>query len=139
MAQVTLKFYVLFHNLKSPLVRDSLVLSIRHRMLREGSFTLSSWKLTSFPFLEVEEIIEQEVEAVLESTPSGPHNRIIVVGKLIDALESDAAWVELYGITGELIVPDIHNEGGEIGELLKKAKKVRHDCPLSPSMCLTRS
>jgi hypothetical protein len=73
----------------------------------------------------VEDIIEQEVKAVLASSPPSLHNRIILVGKLIDALESDAGWVELYGITGELIVPITHDEEGEIGELLEKVKKVR--------------
>ena len=60
---------------------------------------------------------------MLEESPSLQHH-LILVGKLVDALESDAGWVELYGITGELIVPNIHEELGEIGELLKKAKQV---------------
>jgi len=51
-------------------------------------------------------------------------NRIILTGKLIDALESDAGWVEIYGITGELIVPDTHEADVGIQELLLKAKKV---------------
>ena len=71
----------------------------------------------------MESIIESCVQTVLENSPSRQHH-IILVGKLVDALESDARWVELYGITGELIVPDIHEEQGEIGELLKKAKQV---------------
>ena len=71
----------------------------------------------------MESIIESCVQTVLEDSPSRQHH-IILVGKLVDALESDARWVELYGITGELIVPNIHEEQGEIGELLKKAKQV---------------
>jgi len=47
-----------------------------------------------------------------------------LVGNLIDALESDAGWVELYGITGELIVPDTYKEEDEIDGLLKRVKKV---------------
>jgi len=88
-------------------VRESLILTIKYRMLRE----------------EVESIIESYVQTVLEESPSLQHH-IILVGKLVDALESDAGWVELYGITGELIVPDIHKEQGEIGELLKKARQL---------------
>ncbi|CAA7265369.1 unnamed protein product [Cyclocybe aegerita] len=88
-------------------VRESLTLSIKYRMLRE----------------EVESVIEDEVQAVLEECPSTVQHRIALVSKLIDALESDAAWVELYGITGELVVPDIHKETGEVGELFKKARK----------------
>lgn len=60
---------------------------------------------------------------VLQDSPSLQHH-IILVGKLVDALESDAGWVELYQITGELIVPDIHEEQGEIGNLLKKTRQV---------------
>jgi trafficking protein particle complex subunit 10 len=71
----------------------------------------------------VESIIEYHVQTVLKDSPSLQHHNILV-GTLVDALESDAKWVELYGITGELIVPDIHEEQGELGELLKKAKQV---------------
>ncbi|KAF8810122.1 hypothetical protein BYT27DRAFT_7135471 [Phlegmacium glaucopus] len=99
-------------------VRESLILTIKYRMLRE----------------EVESIIESHVQAVLEDSPSLQHHTILV-GKLVDALESDAAWVELYGITGELIVPDIHEEEGEIGELLKKARQLlaKHSHPEPPA------
>ena len=71
----------------------------------------------------MEAIIKACVQTVLEGSPSLQHH-IILVGKLVDALESDAGWVELYGITGELIVPNIHEEQGEIGELLKTARQV---------------
>lgn len=73
---------------------------------------------------EVEEVIERQVQAVLEESPSTLENRIILVDKLIDALENDASWVELYGITGELVVPDAHDENDEIQELLLRATKV---------------
>lgn len=73
----------------------------------------------------MESIIESCVQTVLEESPSRQHH-IILVGKLVDALESDAGWVELYGITGELIVPNIQEEQGEIGELLKKARQVNN-------------
>jgi hypothetical protein len=77
----------------------------------------------NFP-IEVESIVEAQVRSILESSLSSPHHRIIIVSKLIDALESDATWVEMYGITGELMVPDSLKEEGEIGELLEKARKV---------------
>ena len=76
--------------------------------------------------IEVESIVDAQVRSILESSPSSPHHRIILVSKLIDALESDAAWVDMYGITGELVVPNSLKEEGEIGELLKKARKVGH-------------
>jgi len=72
---------------------------------------------------EVESIVEAQVRSVLESSPSSPHHRITLVSKLIDALESDAAWVDMYGITGELVVPSSLKEEGEIGDLLNKARK----------------
>ena len=61
---------------------------------------------------------------ILEESPTSVENRIITIGKLIDALESDAGWVELYGITGELIVPSTDDENAEVNELLLKARKV---------------
>lgn len=81
---------------------------IKYRMLRE----------------EVESIIEKEVRKLVKGTPASHQHRILVVSKLINALESDAAWVYLYDITGELHVPDVQKEPGEIGELLQKARQV---------------
>jgi len=83
----------------------------------------------------VESIIESHVQAVLKDSPSLQHH-IVLVGKLVDALESDATWVGLYGITGELIVPDIHKEQGEIGELLKKARQVNNIVCSMGTLCL---
>ncbi|KAF8968386.1 trafficking protein particle complex subunit 10 [Flammula alnicola] len=88
-------------------VRESLTLRIKYRMLRE----------------EVESIIQDQVRAILEESPATLQRRIVLVGKLIDALESDAAWVDMYGITGELAVPHIAKEDGEVGDLLKEARK----------------
>lgn len=47
---------------------------------------------------------------------------------LIDALERDAAWVHLYGITGELIVPEIQHDDRRIQDLFDKARKVFISC-----------
>lgn len=83
----------------------------------------------------MESIIESHVQSVLEDSPS-PQHHVILVNKLVDALESDAAWVELYGITGELIVPDIHKEQDDIGELLKKARQVNTRVCSTLTLCL---
>jgi len=115
-------FYSIF--LTCPSVRESLYLNIKYRMLREGAFRCLNYPSVLNLRLEVEHIIEREVEAVLQASPSSLKTRIILVGNLIDALESDAGWVELYGITGELIVPDTYKEEDEVGELLKKVKQV---------------
>jgi len=42
-------------------------------------------------------------------------------------LESEAGWVEMYGITGELVVPEILNQDSEVDSLLKDARKVSVD------------
>ena len=77
--------------------------------------------------LEVESIIESQVRAIIEEKESSSHHRITVVSRLVDALESDAAWVEMYGITGELNVPELRKKeelSEEVAELLKEARKV---------------
>ncbi|KAF8911173.1 trafficking protein particle complex subunit 10 [Gymnopilus junonius] len=99
-------------------VRESLTLNIKYRMLRE----------------EVESIIESEVRTIIEENDSSPHHRITVVSKLIDALESDAAWVDMYGITGELNVPEpakLDKQSGEISDLFKE-RLAEHRHPESP-------
>ena len=58
------------------------------------------------------------------------------MSKLVEALERDAAWVELYRITGELHVPETARDGEEEedGELLAAAKQVRKFALLKPSV-----
>ncbi|KAF9476341.1 hypothetical protein BDN70DRAFT_923371 [Pholiota conissans] len=87
-------------------VRESLTLCIKYRMLRE----------------EVESIVQGLVREILEEIQLKAHTRIVLVSKIIDALESDAAWVEMYGITGELLVPSTKDDG-EHAELLQEARK----------------
>lgn len=50
----------------------------------------------------------------------------MLVNKLINALESDAAWVDMYGITGELIVPETPPDGEGDADLLEDVKKARY-------------
>ncbi|PPQ67646.1 hypothetical protein CVT25_012674 [Psilocybe cyanescens] len=88
-------------------VRESLILRIKYRMLRE----------------EVESIVERHVRSIIEENESSSGQRIIVVSKLIDALESEAAWVEMYGITGELVIPKTAKRDDEADELLEEARK----------------
>jgi hypothetical protein len=90
-------------------VRESLNLMIRYRILRE----------------EVESVIESVVAKVLGD--STKHHRITLVNKLVAALEHDAGWVELYGITGELNVPVTPYEQTEkdLCKLLDRAMKVQ--------------
>lgn len=74
--------------------------------------------------LEVESVVEDALRSVLDDSEDSMQHRIYLVGKLVDALESDAAWVEMYGITGELNVPAIRDEEGVRAELLERTLKV---------------
>lgn len=60
----------------------------------------------------------------MEEFPSKAHTRTVLVSRLVNALESDAAWVEMYGITGELAVPQINEGDPEFDDLMKEAVKV---------------
>jgi hypothetical protein len=77
--------------------------------------------------VEVESVIESVVAKVLADSPSTKHHRITLVNKLVAALEHDAGWVELYGITGELNVPVTPYEQTEydLCHLLDSAMKVQ--------------
>jgi len=51
---------------------------------------------------EVEFVVEEAVECAIKETPSWKIHRIPLISKLIKMLETDASWVEMYGISGEL-------------------------------------
>jgi hypothetical protein len=73
----------------------------------------------------VKSLIEHSVESVLMNSPSLLSQRPSLVDTLVEALERDATWVEMYGITGELKVPGPQDEG-EFSETLSQVKKVRN-------------
>ena len=75
----------------------------------------------------MEYIIEKAVTRVLADSPSTNHHRVTIVNTLVKALENDAGWVDLYGITGELNVPGTPQAQAEDGlrQLLERAMKVR--------------
>ncbi|TFK43010.1 trafficking protein particle complex subunit 10 [Crucibulum laeve] len=89
-------------------VRESLTLYIKYHMLRE----------------EVESLIEEQVREVLDDSPSQQEQRVMLVKRLVEALERDATWVDMYGITGELVVPEMLEEDPEINDLLVKITKL---------------
>jgi hypothetical protein len=70
--------------------------------------------------VEVESLVKQAVETVVTDSPSWLPHRKVLVGRLIEVLESDAAWVEMYGITGTLHVPALSSDKGELSEPLSK-------------------
>ncbi|KII88634.1 hypothetical protein PLICRDRAFT_110377 [Plicaturopsis crispa FD-325 SS-3] len=89
-------------------VRESLRLLITYRMLRE----------------EVESMIRRTVEDVTKESTSQLFQRELMINRLIEALESDASWVEKYGITGELHVPPHPDKNAELDEALSEVKKI---------------
>ena len=50
-------------------------------------------------------MLEQAIDEVLDDFPQHGADRSRLIAHMIQALESDANWVELYSITGELKVP----------------------------------
>ncbi|KAH9945954.1 trafficking protein particle complex subunit 10 [Epithele typhae] len=89
-------------------VREGLKLHIMYRMLRE----------------EVESLVELAVkEAVAEDADIAPHRQDIV-DKLVQSLESSATWVELYGVTGELVPPGVEPSDDQIGKGLRRALEI---------------
>lgn len=72
--------------------------------------------------LEVKELVEKEVQAIIDENESKTLYTPLV-NHLIEALGNDASWVELYGVTGELIVPDMPQDV-EFGEKLLAVKEV---------------
>jgi trafficking protein particle complex subunit 10 len=74
-------------------------------------------------------VLEQSVDEVVEELPQygGERNRLIT--HMIRALESDADWVELYGITGELKVPPFDDDS-VTKEILFRVREVGH--PIAP-------
>ncbi|KAI0724064.1 trafficking protein particle complex subunit 10 [Cerioporus squamosus] len=85
--------------------RNGLKLQISYRMLRE----------------EVESLIEHAVSEVVVETPALEPLRQDLIDKLVQALETDASWVELYGVTGELVVPGVSLGDDELGAGLTRA------------------
>jgi trafficking protein particle complex subunit 10 len=74
-------------------------------------------------------VLEQSVDDVVNELPQygGERNRLIT--HMIRALESDADWVELYGITGELKVPAFDDDS-VTKEILFRVREVGH--PIAP-------
>ncbi|KAJ7285957.1 trafficking protein particle complex subunit 10 [Mycena rebaudengoi] len=92
-------------------VRDSFKFLISYRMLRE----------------EVEALIESSVEQVLSDPTASLAERVGLVNKLVEALEQDSAWVEMYGMSGELNVPEVFGELGPNDEPLRQVMKLLHE------------
>ncbi|KAJ6547447.1 trafficking protein particle complex subunit 10 [Mycena capillaripes] len=92
-------------------VRDSLKFRISYRMLRE----------------EVEALIETSVEQILTNSTALLAEKVELVNKLVEALEQDSTWVEMYGVSGELNVPEVFGELVKADEPLRQVIKLLHE------------
>ena len=83
--------------------------------------------MTDYDHSEVESLINLSVHEVVQEIPAAEPYRRELIDKLIQALESDAAWVQLYGLTGELVVPDFVTDAGshDFDSILGRVKEVR--------------
>lgn len=72
---------------------------------------------------EVESFIDNAVTEALGESPSDTDHSILV-DLLVQALEREAAWVDLYGVTGELVVPSFPLPDERLIEPLERAKAV---------------
>ncbi|KAI6005747.1 trafficking protein particle complex subunit 10 [Pisolithus albus] len=99
-------------------VLDPLKLVISYRILRE----------------EVEALVNQTVEDVLHQLSQEPEVGTKIVQGIIEYLECDASWVELYNITGELIIPSALDVGEGAKEAFSSVQKIlSQPNPPSPS------
>ncbi|KAJ7063184.1 trafficking protein particle complex subunit 10 [Mycena amicta] len=99
-------------------VRESVKFRISYRMLRE----------------EVETLIESTVERVLSNSASLLAERVELVNRLVEALEQDSTWVDLYGVSGELMVPETIGELSHADDPLRQVIKLlrEHKHPHPP-------
>jgi len=68
-------------------------------------------------------VLEQALDEALDEFPQHGVDRSRLIAHLIQALESDANWVELYSITGELKVPT-SNDDAALKEVLTRIRKI---------------
>lgn len=88
-------------------VFDPLNLCIKYRMLRD----------------EVEAVLDQAIDEALDDFPQHGADRSRLIAHMIQALESDANWVELYSITGELKVP-ASDDDATLKEVLTRIREI---------------
>ncbi|KIP08175.1 hypothetical protein PHLGIDRAFT_88626 [Phlebiopsis gigantea 11061_1 CR5-6] len=89
--------------------RDPLRFQITYRILRE----------------EVESLIEDAIDEVLGESSASSSHRDQLISSFVQALEKDASWIQMYGLTGELVAPDLPPEdNAEIRETQVRAVEV---------------
>jgi len=107
------------------IVQESLSLVIKYRMLREGEGFELQKIISLISPSEVESLVKHTVEEVVKHLPPSPWHSDALVHRIVDLLENNADWVELYGVTGELIIPDVRDDDhSEFDDALSIVKKV---------------
>ena len=74
---------------------------------------------------EVESLIELAVAQAVSEKHELAVLRQDIVDKLVQALETDAAWVGLYGVTGELVATKVKMDADKLVSGLQRAMEVR--------------
>lgn len=97
-------------------VLDPLQLVILYRLLRE----------------EVEALVSETVQDILSQRPEGDEQGNELTKKVVEYLESDPSWIELYNATGELLIPSSLDVGEGLIETFTSVQK-RLSQPNSPS------
>ena len=73
---------------------------------------------------EVESLINAAVaEVVADDDSLSPHCELLT-DKLVEALSKSADWIELYGVTGELVIPENLSEDAELAAAFARLKEV---------------
>lgn len=74
--------------------------------------------------VEVESLINAAVAEVVADDDSLSPHREMLIDRLVEALSKSADWIELYGVTGELVVPENLSEDGELAAVFARLKEV---------------
>lgn len=70
-------------------------------------------------------MLDLAVDEALDEFPQHGADRSRMIAHIIQALESDANWVELYSITGELKVPAFDDDA-TLKEVLTRIREVSY-------------
>jgi hypothetical protein len=70
-------------------------------------------------------VLDQAVDQALDELPQNGADRSSLIAHMIQALENDVNWVELYSITSELKVP-ASNDDATLKEVLTRIREVGH-------------
>jgi hypothetical protein len=68
-------------------------------------------------------VLEEAIDEALQEFPQHRPDRSRVIAHMIQTLESDSDWVELYSITSELKVP-VSDDNGIPTEIISRVREV---------------